>query len=85
MVRARAASAPRALRTARSSAGPQAVIGKRDHRRHGGGEIVLTMLVAEFREHVEWLEDLAPRDGATKDWRELLDELVPPDHEIGDE
>lgn len=40
--------------------------------------VVLTMTLEEFREMVEWLEELSPHDGCTKDWRAALDQVDPP-------
>lgn len=51
-----------------------------EYRRHYPRVSVhLEMLADEFREMVEWLEELAPRDGCTRDWRELHDRLFPPE------
>lgn len=41
-----------------------------------GPKITLTMTADEFREHVEFLETVAPHDGCTRDWRKQLDRLV---------
>lgn len=43
--------------------------------------VALEMQLSEFREHVEWLEELRPEDGCTKDWRRQLDELDPAEEE----
>jgi hypothetical protein len=47
--------------------------------RHGGPIVRLEMSLAEFREHVEWLEMIDPDDGCTIDWRAELDRIDPPD------
>lgn len=39
--------------------------------------VTLEMTLAEFREHVEWLEELASHDGCTRDWRATLDRIAP--------
>ena len=46
-------------------------------RRDRWTPVHLRMTEDEFRETVEWLEGLAPEDGATKDWRAQLDRLFP--------
>lgn len=54
----------------------------RDFREMGRvGEVVIKMSLVEFREHVEWLEMIAPHDGATQDWRKDLDRIDPPERE----
>lgn len=53
----------------------------RDYRRRRGFDIEIKMTLDEFRETVEWLEGVDPRDGATKDWRAWLDTVDPPDVE----
>ena len=39
--------------------------------------VTLTMTLAEFREHVEWLLELAPSDGATRAWDDELNRIDP--------
>lgn len=54
----------------------------RDYRLTGlSGEVMITMSLAEFREHVEWLETYEPHDGATHNWRQDLDRIDPPEPE----
>jgi hypothetical protein len=52
------------------------VIARRDFRY---GTVTLTLTMSEFREHVEWLEEIADGDGCTKDWRASLNEVDPPE------
>lgn len=40
--------------------------------------VTVKMTLQDFREYVEWFENVAPTDGATRDWREWLDEIDPP-------
>lgn len=53
-----------------------------DYRRTRPRTVTLTMPLSEFREHVEWLEEMAPRDGCTKDWRAQLDWIDPPPDDV---
>lgn len=39
--------------------------------------VVWRLPLSEFREHVEWLEGIRPRDGATRDLRAALDRIDP--------
>jgi hypothetical protein len=56
------------------------VIGTIDYRTSYMREarVTLTMPLREFREHVEWLEEMARDDLATKVWRAELDRLDSP-------
>lgn len=51
------------------------------HSRHWsnrhGPTVRLEMTQDEFREHVEWLEMIQPRDGCTRDFRAQYDRLFP--------
>jgi hypothetical protein len=58
------------------------MIARRDYR---ADRVTLAMARAEFREHVEWLEGMAPQDGCTRDWRAELDRIDPPETEEEDD
>lgn len=52
------------------------MIVERDYR---DNTVHVTMGFLEFCETVEWLELIAPRDGATEEWRQQLRKIDPPE------
>ncbi len=59
------------------------MIVSRDFRR-GKPDITIAMSLADFREHVEWLESLDREDGCTREMRTWLD-LVDPGLQDGEQ
>lgn len=45
----------------------------------------LEMTQGEFRDTVEWLEEIAPTDLCTRQWRTQYDDLFPPTEEEDDD